>query len=139
MAKPHNCTLSVGLGIEKERGVPSGQSSGLAEGRQLHQIILRNGLQMASGFAPGGEAADDHERVESFFPQYVRHPGASCFACSSTVEVKVLIFGEILNFLFQVVGLDANRSKDAFRTDIVVAMTTYVDDLQAIALFGRKP
>jgi hypothetical protein len=41
----------------------------LAERRELYEVILRNRFQRFSGFAPGGEAADDHERVESSFPQ----------------------------------------------------------------------
>jgi len=45
------------------------RSLSLAECRQFDQIVFRNGLQRLPGFAPGGESADDHERVESFFPQ----------------------------------------------------------------------
>ena len=79
-----------------------------AESRQPHQIVLRSRLQRLPGLAPGGQAADDHERVEAFFLQQMRHPGACPFARSSTVEVNVLVFGEILDLLFEIVGLDAN-------------------------------
>ena len=63
---------------------------------------------MAAGFAPCGYTADDHERVESFVSQYVRHPGARGFARSSTVEINVLIFGKVLDLFLKVIGLDAD-------------------------------
>src|SRR5579862_8757114 len=56
----------------------------LAEGWQLHQIVFRHYLDRLSCLAPGGQPPDDHERVESFFPQEVRHPGARGLAGSST-------------------------------------------------------
>ena len=41
----------------------------LTERWQLNQIVLGDRLEMSSGFAPSGQPPDDHERVESFFPQ----------------------------------------------------------------------
>ena len=43
--------------------------AGLAEGWQLDEIVLGHGLEMAPGFAPGGEAANDHKRMKSLFLQ----------------------------------------------------------------------
>jgi hypothetical protein len=40
-----------------------------AESRQLDQVVFWNRFQRLAGLAPGGEAADDHERVEAFFLQ----------------------------------------------------------------------
>jgi hypothetical protein len=40
-----------------------------AEGRQLYQVVFGHTLERFSGLAPGSESADDHKRVESFFPQ----------------------------------------------------------------------
>ena len=41
----------------------------LTERWQLNQIVLRDRLEMSSGFAPSRQPPDDHERVESLFPQ----------------------------------------------------------------------
>jgi hypothetical protein len=41
----------------------------LAKRRQPYQVVLGDGLQGLSGLAPGGETADDDERIEAFFPQ----------------------------------------------------------------------
>jgi hypothetical protein len=37
----------------------------LVESRQLDQVILRNPLYGVAGFAPGAQAAGDHEHFES--------------------------------------------------------------------------
>lgn len=80
----------------------------LIKRRQLHQIILGDRLQGFSRFAPGSQTADDHECVESFFPQQMRHPGAGRFARSSTVEINILVLGQVLDLFLQIVGLNAN-------------------------------
>ena len=100
----------------------------LGKCRQLYQIIFRHRLQMSAGFAPCGETANDDKRVEAFFLQQMRHPGAGRFACSSTVEVNVLIFGEIFDLLVQIVGFDADRPGDSLRSYVVIAVTAHVDD-----------
>jgi hypothetical protein len=41
----------------------------LTKGWQFDQIVFGHRLQVAPSLAPGSEAADDYERVESFFPQ----------------------------------------------------------------------
>src|SRR5271156_4014155 len=66
----------------------------------------------------------------------MRHPGAGCFACSSTVEVNVLVFGEVLDLFIQIVGFDADRTFDAFGPDVVVAVAAHVDDLHAAGFLG---
>jgi hypothetical protein len=64
-------------------------------------------------FPPRGQSSDDDERVESIFPQLQRHPGAGRFACSSTVDVNILIFWEGFDLLSKVVGFNANGSLNA--------------------------
>ncbi len=81
-------------------------NQGLTKGRQLHQVIFGHRLQRLSCFTPGGQSADDHERVESFFPQQMRHPGAGRFARSSTVQVNVLVPGQVFDFLLKIVGFN---------------------------------
>src|SRR5580704_15221721 len=92
VAKPDNAT-SCPVVLRDFLSVVCGR---LAKRRQLHQIVLRHGFQWFAGLAPGSQAADDHERVESFFPQQVRHPGAGRFARSSTVKINVLSLGRFL-------------------------------------------
>ena len=107
---------------------PTTNDQRLTERRQFHQIVLRYRLQRFAGFAPGSQAADNDERVESFFPQQMRHPGAGCFARSSTVKINVLIFRKNLDFVFQVIGLDADGILDSRRTSVVIAMAADIDD-----------
>src|SRR5581483_393884 len=47
-----------------------------AEGWQVDEVVVRHRFKRFAGFAPGCQAAHDHERFESSFPQQVRHPGA---------------------------------------------------------------
>jgi hypothetical protein len=91
-----------------ERPATKDYNRELTKCRQLHQVILGHRLQGFSRFAPGSQTAYDHECVESFFPQQVRHPGAGRFARSSAVEVNVLILGQVLDLFLQIVGFDAN-------------------------------
>jgi hypothetical protein len=46
----------------------------------MNQIILGDGLDFIARLSPSRQSADDYERVESLFPQQVRHPGACAFA-----------------------------------------------------------
>src|SRR5437868_2024895 len=86
---------------------PAPSSKGrLRKRRKFHQIVLRHRLQRLSHLPPGRQPSDDHERVESFFPQQMRHPGAGRFARSSTVQINVLILGKILDLLFKIVWLN---------------------------------
>src|SRR5260370_35618000 len=85
---------------------------------------MRHGLERLARFAPGGETADDYERIESLFPQLVRHPGAGRFARSSTVEKNVVVPRQDLQLFRQVVGLQADGALDAVRLCVRVAMTS---------------
>ena len=95
----------------------------------IDQIVFRHRLQRLARLAPGSESADDHERVESFFPKYVRHPGARGFARSSTVEIDVLVLGEILDLFVEIVGLDADRSENALGANVVIPVAAHIHDL----------
>src|ERR1039458_2391744 len=64
----------------------------------------------------------------------MRHPGASGFACSSTVEVNVLVFGESLDLLVEIVRLDADGAGDTFGSDVVVTVAAHVDNQHAVLL-----
>jgi hypothetical protein len=74
---------------------------------------VRHWFDRLSGFSPGTEAAGDYENLESFFDQDLRHPGASGFARSSTVEINLPLLRQILDFFFETIGLKANRARDA--------------------------
>ncbi len=67
-----------------------------------------------SGLAPGAQSADDDESFESLFLQQVRHPGACGLALSSTVEINLPIARQGFDLRFEIIGLKANRSRDAF-------------------------
>jgi len=107
---------------------------GLVERGQFDEIVLGNRLQVSSRLAPGSESADDHERVKSFFPQQMRHPGAGCFAHSSTVKIKILVLGEVLDFLLQVIGFDANGANDALGSRVVIAVAANVHNLHVAGI-----
>ena len=79
----------------------------------MHQIIPRHRLDGLTGFTPGCQAADNHEGVESLFAKEMRHTGAGGFALSSTVQVDVLILGEYLDFLREIIWLEADGAADA--------------------------
>ena len=55
-------------------------------------------LERLSRFAPGCQATNNHKRVEAFFLQLQRHPGAGRFACSSAIKIDVLVMGKSLQF-----------------------------------------
>src|SRR5208282_5281396 len=67
-----------------------------------------------------------------------RHTGAGGFACSSTVEINLLILGQVLDFFNQVVGFNANRSGNAFGVGIVVAVAADVGDQQIARRIGGQ-
>jgi hypothetical protein len=69
---------------------------------------MRNGFHRFASSLPGGQAAHNHERVESVLPQHVRHPGAGRLARSSTVDINVFVLGQSFQFLGQVVWLETN-------------------------------
>src|SRR6266849_7517297 len=58
----------------------------------------------------------------------MRHPGAGRFARSSTVQINVLVLGEILDFLIEIVRLDPDRSKDPLRAPVIVTMAADIRD-----------
>ena len=115
--------------------VPTTNGQRLIKRWQLYQIVLRNRLHRFAGFAPGSQSADNHERVESFFPQQVRHPGAGRFARSSAVEINVLVLGKVLDLFLKIVGLDADRALDPRSSRIVVAVAADVDDQHPACIF----
>jgi len=65
----------------------------LTERRQPYQVLARHRLERLSRLTPGSESTHDDERVESFFPQHVRHPGACAFAHSSAVQIDIPTLG----------------------------------------------
>ena len=99
---------------------------------QLHQIFAGHRLHGLSRSAPGGEAAYQDERVESFFPQHERHPGARGFARSSAVEVDVSVWGQPLQFFFEIVGFNSDRTFNARGVFFVVAVAAHVDHQDSI-------
>src|SRR5919197_247636 len=60
----------------------------LRKRRQLHQILPRHRFNRLPGLAPRRQTTHDNERIESFFPQQMRHPGAGRFARPSPVEIN---------------------------------------------------
>src|SRR5450631_3409235 len=64
----------------------------------------------------------------------MRHPGASRFARSSTVEINVLVFGEPLDLFVEIVGFDADGAGDTFGSDVVVAVAAHIDNQHAVLL-----
>ena len=115
-------------------------TTALAERRQFHQIVLRNRLQRFAGFAPGRQSADYHERVESFFPQQVRHTGAGGLACSSAVKINVFVLGESLDLFLKIIRLNADRAFNPRRARVVIAVTADVDDQHPVCLLrGQTP
>src|SRR5580693_9293836 len=110
----------------------------LVKRRKFHQIVLRDRFQRFAGLAPGSESADNHERVESFFPQQMRHPGAGRFARSSTVKVNVLVFGKVLDLFLKIVGFDADRAFNSSSPGVVVAVAAHVDDQHAAGILRRQ-
>ena len=84
----------------------------LGERRQLYQVAVEARAPAVGRPFSTRPTADDNERVESLFSQLQRHPGAGRFACSSAVEINVLVFRERLEFLGKIIRLDAHGSLD---------------------------
>src|SRR5215469_3833834 len=68
----------------------------------------------------------------------MRHPGARGFACSSTVEVNVLVLGEMFDLFLKIVRLDADRAINALGANVVVSVAAHVDDLEAVPFASSK-
>jgi len=79
-----------------------------AECRQVDQIVRRHGFRGLARLAPRSKPSNDHERIESLFPQRMRHTGAGGFTRSSTVKVDIFILGQLGNFLGEVVRLETD-------------------------------
>ena len=99
---------------------------------------MRHGLHGLAGFAPGCQATDDYEGVESLLAKEMRHTGAGGFALSSTVQVDVLIFGKRLDFLREIIWLDADRAADASGAGIVVAVAADIHQEDLPSFFRLK-
>jgi hypothetical protein len=99
---------------------------------KLDQVVVRHGFEPMSSLAPCPQTADDDERLESLCLQEMRHPGASRFARSSTVEINFPVLGQVLNFFLEVVGFDADGSRNALRGRVVVAVAAHVGDQDGV-------
>lgn len=97
------------------------------EGREMDQIVLGNGFERLSSFAPSGEAAYDHKRIESLLPQQVRHPGARGFPCSSAIDINIFVPRQRLDFLPEAVWFETDGALDSRGSRIVVAMAANID------------
>ena len=115
--------------------MPVGNAS--IEHRQFDQVVVRHWFHRLPCLSPGAQSAGDHEDLEPFFDQYLRHPGARGFACSSTVEINLPLLGKVLDLFFEQVGFEANRPGDALRLSVVVPVAADVGDQNA-AGFGRS-
>jgi hypothetical protein len=93
----------------------------------MDQIVLGNGFERLSSFAPSGEAANDHECIESLLPQQVRHPGARRFSCSSAIDINIFVPGQRLDFLPEAVRFETDRALNPRGSRIVVAMAANID------------
>jgi hypothetical protein len=97
-----------------------------AERREMHEVVVRHSLDRLASFAPGRQAADDDEGVESVLAKDMRHTGAGGFALSSTVQVDVLILRERRDFLRQIIRLNADGAENACGAPIVVAVAAHI-------------
>ena len=103
-----------------------------AKHRKLDQVVVRNGFERMSSLAPCPQATGDDKRFETLFVQEMRHPGASRFARSSTVEINLSILGQVLDLFLEVVGFDADGSGNAFRGRVVVAVAAHVSNQDGV-------
>jgi len=93
----------------------------------MDEIAFRHCFNGVACLAPGCQATDNHEGVETLFSEEVRHTGARCFAQSSAVEVDVFVFRKLSNFDRQIVGLNSNRPPDPRSAGVVISVTADVD------------
>src|SRR5580692_12595037 len=110
----------------------------LSEGWQFYEVALGYRLERLAGFLPCCHAADKHERVESLFSQLQRHPGAGRFACSSTVEVNVLVLGQSLEFRRKIIGFNADGSFDALSVGVVITMAADIEYHNLVLFIGGQ-
>jgi len=104
----HSCVCALRLRDSRGRPYVSVVRLASPEGRKLDQVVVGNPFHRVSGLAPGTQATRDYVHFESQLLQLLRHPGACGFARSSTVEINLLVLGEVLDFFNEVVGLDAD-------------------------------
>lgn len=104
------------------------QNVRLAEGGKLDQIVVGHAFDRVSGFAPGAQASADDKNFEPKFLKLMRHTGAGGFACSSTVEINLSILGKVLHLFNEVVGLNADGSRDTFGVGIVISVAADVSN-----------
>ena len=97
-----------------------------AESGEVDYVGLGDFLQGVAGFAPGGEAADDDEGVESIDAEQVGDAGAGGFAAAGAVEIHVFVSGEMFYFVAEIVGLDANRAGNTHGAGAVVSVAAHV-------------
>ena len=101
---------------------------------KLDHVVVGHRFERMSSLAPCPQTAGDDEHLESLFMQELRHPGASCFARSSTVEINLSVLGQILDLCLEVIGLYANGSRNALRVHVIVPMAAHVGDQDAVVL-----
>jgi hypothetical protein len=100
--------------------------------RQLDDIIAGHGFHRLPCLSPCAQSTGDHEHLESFFLQQMRHPGARGFACSSAVEINLPLLGKVLDLLLETIGLDANRSGNALGVGIVISVAAHIGNQDAV-------
>lgn len=81
---------------------------GLSKSWQLHQVIMGDDLHWLSGFSPSRETALNDKRIETFFPELQRHPGAGRFACSSAIQIDVFFRSQGFEFLGKIIRFQSN-------------------------------
>src|ERR1700679_3254207 len=102
--------LESGKGFVESKARWPGRGSLAAESGQVDDVGLRDSFQGVAGSAPGGEAADDDESVETILAQEVRDAGAGSFAAAGAVEIHVPVSREMFYLVAEIVGLDSNRA-----------------------------
>ena len=92
----------------------------------MYNIVGGDGFNRMASFTPSHQTSDDYERVESSLPQHVRHTGAGGLACSSTVEINILVLGKPLDLFGELIRLDADGTFDAGGTPVVVTVAANI-------------
>ena len=95
---------------------------------KLDHVVVRHGFERMSCLAPCPQTTGDDKRLETLFVQEMRHPGASRFTRSSTVEINLSILGQVLDLFLEFVGFDADGSRNALGGRVVVAVAAHVGD-----------
>ncbi len=104
----------------------------------MDYIVVWDWFERLAGLTPGCQSSDNDERLESFFPQYMRHPGAGSLACSSAIDINVFVLGKSFQFFGQMIGFNADGPLDAFGVGIVIAVAAHVHDLHAGSSFRAQ-